>query len=123
MNSVDHRPSFFPRNSRSQRTKKDFQTKQGRAESAEGVQHSSQIDKAKKNSAKQAAAITQKTAQDAKVSIPEGIKDFSRIKKAAMATEEPDNTEKIARLKKQIQEGTYQIDYDALASKILDSEF
>jgi negative regulator of flagellin synthesis FlgM len=64
-----------------------------------------------------------KTASDAKVSIPEGVREFSRIKKAAMSAPEPDNSEKIARLKAQIQAGTYEVDYDGLADKILTSEF
>lgn len=60
---------------------------------------------------------------DAKVNIPDAIRDFSRIKKAVDATPEPDNSDKIARLKHQINSGTYQVDYEALADKILASEF
>lgn len=67
--------------------------------------------------------LTARTAGDAKVTIPEGVKDFSRIKKAAMAAPEQDNSEKIARLKAQIQGGTYEVDYDGLADKMLQSEF
>jgi negative regulator of flagellin synthesis FlgM len=51
------------------------------------------------------------------------VKDFSKIKKAAMSAPEPDNSEKIARLKSQIAAGTYEVDYDGLADKILTEEF
>jgi negative regulator of flagellin synthesis FlgM len=34
-----------------------------------------------------------------------------------------DNTDKIARLKQQIKAGTYNVNYDKLADKILESEF
>lgn len=60
---------------------------------------------------------------DARVSINQGIKDFSRIKKAVDAAPEVDNSDKIAKLKQQIESGTYQVDYEALADKILQSEF
>ena len=60
---------------------------------------------------------------DAKVDIPDAIKDFSRIKKVADAAPPIDNSEKIARLKAQIQAGSYDIDYDQLADKILSEEF
>jgi negative regulator of flagellin synthesis FlgM len=51
------------------------------------------------------------------------VRDFSRIKKAAASAPEQDNSEKIARLKAQIQAGTYEVDYDGLADKMLQSEF
>ena len=63
------------------------------------------------------------TSSDAKVSIPDGVKDFSRIKKAVDAAPAMDNSEKIARLKAQIQAGTYEVDYDGLADKMLTSEY
>jgi negative regulator of flagellin synthesis FlgM len=40
-----------------------------------------------------------------------------------MNASEPDHSEKIARLKAQIDAGTYEMDYDAIAEKILTSEF
>jgi negative regulator of flagellin synthesis FlgM len=70
-----------------------------------------------------ASEISERTSGDAKVNIPEGVKEFSRIKKAAMTAPETDNSEKIARLKAQIAAGTYEVDYDALADKILTSEY
>lgn len=60
---------------------------------------------------------------DSKVEIPDAIKDFSRIKKAADAAPSIDNTDKIARLKAQIQAGTYQVDAGDLADKIMEQEF
>ena len=65
----------------------------------------------------------EQTKKDARVSIPEGIKDFARIKMAVDSAPELDNTAKIARLKQQIESGTYRVDYEALADKILSSEF
>jgi negative regulator of flagellin synthesis FlgM len=107
MSTIDTRPSFFP------------QSKSAKAEAAK----SRQIDSAERNSMDRASELTAKTAGDARVNIPEGVKDFSRIKKAAMSAPEPDNSEKIARLKAQIEAGTYEVDYDSLADKILTSEF
>ena len=60
---------------------------------------------------------------DSKVDIPDAIKDFSRIKKAADAAPAIDNTDKIARLKSQIAAGTYQVDAGDLADKIMEQEF
>lgn len=108
MSSIDTRSAFFPRG--------------GNATKTESAKGGSQVGDVKKNSAERASEISDKTSTDAKVSIPDGVKDFARIKKAAMAAPEPDNSEKIARLKAQIQAGTYEIDYDGLADKILNSE-
>ncbi len=108
MSSIDTRSAFFPRS-------RNVQT--------ESAKEGSQVDGLRKNSDARTAELTQRTATDAKVSIPEGVKDFSKIKKTAMAAPEPDNSEKIARLKAQIQAGTYEVDYDGLADKILSSEF
>lgn len=108
MSSIDTRSTFFPR------------TRSTQTESAKG---GSQVGDVNRNTTERASELMDKTAGDAKVSIPEGVKDFSRIKKAAMNAPEPDNSEKIARLKAQIQAGTYEVDYDGLADKILTSEF
>ncbi|MGZ3788435.1 MAG: flagellar biosynthesis anti-sigma factor FlgM [Bacteriovorax sp.] len=61
--------------------------------------------------------------EDSKVDIADAIKDFSRIKKVADAAPGIDNSDKIARLKSQIADGSYKIDYDELSDKILDQEF
>lgn len=108
MSSIDTRSTFFPR---------------GRDIQSESTKGGSKVDSVQKNSMERASELSEKTATDAKVSIPEGVKDFSKIKKAAMSAPEPDNSEKIARLKAQIAAGTYEIDYDGLADKILTSEF
>ena len=108
MSSIDTRSSFFPR------------TRSTQTESAKGGE---KVDGVQRNSMERATEISERTSTDAKVSIPEGVKEFSRIKKAAMNAPEADNSEKIARLKAQIAAGTYEIDYDGLADKILGSEF
>ena len=108
MSSIDTRSAFFPR---------------GRDIQSESTKAGSKVGEAQKNSVERASELSEKTATDAKVTIPDGIKDFSRIKKAAMSAPEVDNTDKIAQLKAQIAAGTYEIDYDGLADKILKSEF
>ena len=44
--------------------------------------------------------------------------EFLRIKEAVLESEDIDNSEKIARLKKLIAEGNYEVDLDALSEKI-----
>ena len=108
MNSVDTRPPFFPHSKTSQ------QGKATGASRAKGIN---------RNSYERAQELNQSTARDAKVSIPEQIKDFSRIKKSVDAAPPVDNSAKIADLKARIQSGTYEVDYDALADKMLASEY
>lgn len=108
MSSIDTRTSFFPRS-------RDIKS--------DATKGNGQVEGLQKNTPERISELTDKTSSDAKVNIPEGVKDFSRIKKAAMSAPEPDNSEKIARLKAQIANGTYEVDYDALADKILTSEY
>lgn len=108
MSSIDTRSSFFPRS---------------REVKPESTNAGGKVDGLQRNSNERASELSEKTSTDAKVSIPEGVKDFSRIKKAALNAPEPDNSEKIARLKAQIASGSYEMDYDAIADKILTSEF
>ncbi len=108
MSSIDTRSNFFPRS---------------RDVKSESTQGGSKVDSTQRNTMERASELSQKTSTDAKVTIPEGIKDFSRIKKAAMSAPDVDNSEKIARLKAQIAAGSYEVDYDGLADKILTSEF
>lgn len=108
MSSINTRSAFFP---------------QGRSAQTESAKGGSKVDSVQRNTTERASELSDKTSTDAKVSIPEGVKDFSRIKKAAISAPEADNSEKIARLKAQIQAGTYEVDYDGLADKILSSEF
>lgn len=77
----------------------------------------------KRNDAYRAQELRDTTQNDAKVDINEAVRDFSRIKKAVDAAPEIDNSDKIARLKQQIQAGSYKVDYDALADKMLATEF
>lgn len=108
MSSIDTRSAFFPKS---------------RSASTESAKGGAPIDGANRNTAARSTEIMDKTSTDAKVNIGDGVKDFSRIKKAAMSAPEPDNSEKIARLKAQIAAGSYEVDYDGLADKILTSEF
>lgn len=108
MSSIDTRSPFFPR---------------GRDVKSESAKGGSRVGEANRNTMERASELSEKTSSDAKVNIPDGVKDFSRIKKAAMSAPEADNSEKIARLKAQIAAGTYEMDYDAIADKILTSEF
>lgn len=73
----------------------------------------------KRNSLEREQMIDAKTQNDAKVNISDAIKDFAKIKKVVDTTPDIDNTDKIARLKSQIAKGEYNIDYDALAEKML----
>lgn len=77
----------------------------------------------KRNSDARKSELEAFSGGDSKVDINDAIKDFSRIKKVADAAPEIDNSAKIARLKSQIQAGTYKVDADALADKILEQEF
>lgn len=113
MNKVDPnsgRSSFFPRS----KTNAKSNSIKSNALQQKFVQRNAP---ARKNE------IDSKTAMHAKVEIPSAVKDFARIKKAVDMAPEIDNTDKIARLKQQIKAGTYNVNYDALADKILESEF
>ena len=77
----------------------------------------------KRNNYERQQELENLTGQDAKVSIPQATRDFSRIKKAVDDAPEIDNSDKIAKLKAQINAGTYKIDYEALADKVIAEEF
>ncbi len=104
---LSNRPAFFPSNKSS---------KQERTGGAQKVGVS-------RNSSERTQQLKGRTAGDAKVEISDAIKDFSRIKKAVDAAPEIDNSSKIAKLKAQIARGEYQIDYDAVADRMLQNEF
>lgn len=108
MANIDARAPFFPNSRTAQRAK----TAQ--------AQHSSAI---KRNSADRFKQIQNMTGKDARVSIPDAVRDFSRIRKAVDSAPEIDNSAKIAKLKSQIASGQYNINYDAVADKMLQSEF
>ncbi len=108
MNNIDPsiRSPFFP-NSKSSRTS-------GRGN----------IDKVmKRNSYEKQSEIENTTKKDATVSIDNKVKDFSRIKRAVDNAPDIDKSSKIADLKARIASGRYNIDYDALADKMLQTEF
>lgn len=107
MSNIDTRAPFFP-NSRSGNTE---------------IQKAKQARALKRNSYARAQDLGNIAQKDAKITIPESVKDFSRIKKAVDLAPEIDNTDKIASLKARIQAGTYEPDYDAVADKILSTEF
>ena len=108
MSNIDTRSPFFPR---------------GRTTEAGSTQRQTGVGGIEKNTPQRAEEIQARTSRDANVNIPDGVRDFSRIKKAANSAPEVDNSEKIARLKAQIQAGTYEIDYDGLADKMLTQEY
>ena len=103
------RSSFFPKS----KVDSPSQKKIGRANSPY----------LKSNDQNRQSEIEKLTAKDARVKIPNAVKDFAKIKTAVDMAPEIDNSAKIADLKKQIQQGTYSIDYNALADKMLDSEY
>jgi negative regulator of flagellin synthesis FlgM len=108
MNNIDTRAPFFP-NSTKANTK-------GKIDNAGNIS-------LKRNDPQKAQEIADKAAVHTNVTINDSIKDFAKIKKIADSPVEVDNSEKIARLKAQINAGTYNIDYDAVADKILENEF
>jgi negative regulator of flagellin synthesis FlgM len=77
----------------------------------------------KRNNGPRKAELDRAAMLDAKVDIPEAVKDFSKIKRTVDAAPNLDKTSKINDLKSRIQAGTYQVDYDGLAEKMLESEF
>jgi negative regulator of flagellin synthesis FlgM len=77
----------------------------------------------KRNSETRKNELESFSKSDSKVDITDAIKDFARIKKVADSAPAIDNTDKIARLKAQIADGSYSIDYDGLSDKILEQEF
>lgn len=108
MSKIDSSPSrssFFPK------SKSSFKSK--------GIDRSY----LERNDPSRKRELDSTTGSHAKVEIPSAVRDFAKIKKAVDQAPEIDNTDKIAQLKSQIQAGTYKVDYDALADKILSSEF
>jgi negative regulator of flagellin synthesis FlgM len=110
MNNIDNnvkRTAFFPNDVNSKR-KKLTQMQQAAL---------------RRNNRERQLELTKLKARDAKVKIPDAVRDFARIKKTVDAAPDIDNSAKIARLRQQISTGEYKIDYDALADKMLTSEF
>ena len=77
----------------------------------------------RRNSAEKKSEIESVTKNDVKIDITNKVKDFARIKSAAYKAEDIDNSEKIKEIKNRIKNGSYNIDYEELADKVLRSEF
>ena len=60
---------------------------------------------------------------DTKVTIPNQIKEFSRIKKLVDATPKIDRAAIVKNIKERINNNTYKVDENALAERILAQEF
>lgn len=112
MSKVDSNParsSFFPRS----KTASDSSIK------AKGIQQGY----LQRNAPSRMKELDNTSRGHAKVDIPNAVKDYAKIKKAVDQAPDIDNSDKIAKLKQQIQSGSYSVDYDKLADKILSSEF
>ena len=107
INSGD-RPNFFPN------SKSSFRT--GRNNMVRGPH-------LKRNTSERREALQKMAERDVSVEIPTTVRDFARIKKAVDYAPDIDNSAKIAKLKQQIKDGTYKVDYDAIADKVLSSGF
>ena len=99
INNTTIRPPFFPGSTKS----------------------SSRI-KARNNSERK-AELDEITKNHTSVNINQKIKDFSRIKKMVDMAPDLDRSDKINQLRQQIQNGTYQINEDKIADKILQNEY
>ncbi len=105
-NNIDTRTSFFP-NSRTRSRQK-----------------SAAMEKSlMRNDSPRSDQLKKMASKNTKISIPDAVRDFSRIKKTVDAAPEVDNSSKIADLKARIAKGDYSMDYDAMAEKMLQSEF
>ena len=112
MSKVDSNPArtgFFPRS----RSAADSKVK------AKGIN----TGYLQRNAPSRMKELENTTKAHAKVDIPNAVRDYAIIKKAVDQAPDVDNTEKIARLKQQIQSGSYSVDFDKLADKILSSEY
>jgi negative regulator of flagellin synthesis FlgM len=108
MNGVDTRAPFFP----------------GKTTGRPEIQKRPLDDvKIQRNEPERIAELNKIQEKNAKVDIPEKIKDFAKIKSLSNQAVPVDNSDKIARLKSQIADGSYNIDYEAVADKILQDEF
>ena len=114
MNNIESnsRPSFFPNSRQGQEAQaKKTEQKQKLMQSA-----------LRRNNAERIKEL-EKSTQDAKVDISNSIRDFSRIKKTVDTAPEMNNADKVQQLKEQVQNGTYTVDPEQLADKLLEKEF
>lgn len=114
MNNIDpssNRSSFFPK------------SRGAKSNPRPSLHRPGDIGQIDRNSLEKQQYIKTLTKNDAKVDINSRVKDFARIKSAVDRAPDLDNSAKVAALKQQIANGTYNINYDALAEKMLQSEF
>ena len=102
------RPNFFPNSPTAKEAKRKAFESMEQAQDINGAQTTN---------------IGETRSHDARVEIPESIKDFSQIKRAVDQSQPIDNSKKIAELKAKIASGQYEIDYDGVANKMLESEY
>ncbi len=80
----------------------------------------------KRNTPERQGELKEALNKDAKVNISREVKDFSRMKKlvdqAPDLSLDPERSAKIADIKSRIQNGSYEVDYEALADRLLKSE-
>jgi negative regulator of flagellin synthesis FlgM len=106
------RPNFFPNSASAKEAKRKA------IENMEALNNSSQA-RGAEGRGEEGGRVN----NDARVEIPESVRDFSQIKNAVEKSQMPDRSQKIADLKNKINAGTYEIDYDAVATKMLESEY
>lgn len=106
------RPPFFP-NSKSAK----------QAKQAKDAERMRKVLEMRRNSQERMHEINRNSGSHTRVDIPDVVRDFSRVKAAVDAAPSIDNSEKVARLKQQIRSGNYNVDYDALADKLIQNEY
>lgn len=67
--------------------------------------------------------LDKSSARDVKLDINDGIKEFSKIKKAVDASTPIDKADRIAELKESIKAGSYKIDPDKIADSMMANDF
>lgn len=114
INRVDSRPPFFP-------NKSSLQKSRG-VKGTQGTQETRNVQETRNtpDRKKELEALSQ---GNAKVSIKNQVKDFALIKKAVDQAPDIDQSQKIQDLKRRIAQGTYKVSSEALADKIMSSEF
>ena len=77
----------------------------------------------RRNSLEKKREIESTTKNDVKLDIADKVKDFARIKSTVDKAPDIDNSDRIAELREKIRSGRYEVNYDELAEKMLQSEF
>ncbi len=109
MNNIDpsaNRSAFFPKSK------------------SDAVKKSSLFTKSlQRNSTEKQKELEDLSKKDAKVNISRRVKDFARIRNAVDKAPDIDKSDRIAELKAQISGGSYNMDYEGIADKMLQNEF